>query len=136
MSASATQDQWLKTVVEQLCAREGVECEDLTDGRIALEISYKGENKKVVLAVSDGDFRSQKTQYGQIRKTLTDLGITEGLTYVAPKRSRIPLSQEMLAARAKQQKEFDAWQELWRTIRQAEKSLDVEFEIIQMRDYY
>jgi len=42
----------------------------------------------------------------------------------------------MLAAKANRQKEFDAWQEVWRRIRKAEKSLDVEFEITQMQDYY
>jgi hypothetical protein len=136
MSGSATQDQWLEKVVEQLRSREGVEYEALKGGRMALEISYNGASGTVILAGSASDFRAQKIQYGQIRKTLTDLGIKEGLKFVAAKRSRKPMSPEMLAARAKQQKEFDAWQEVWRTIRAAEKSLDVEFEISQMLDYY
>ena len=136
MSGSATQDRWLKKVVEQLRAREGVEVETLKDGRIALEISYNGDSRKVFIAGSASDFRAQKNQYSQIRETLTELGIKEGLKFVAAKRSRKPMSPEMLAARAKQQKEFDAWQEVWRTIRKAEKALDVEFEISQMLDYY
>lgn len=136
MAGSATQDQWLEKVVEHLRAREGVEYEALEDGRIALEISYNGESRKLFMAGSAGDFRAQKIQYSRIRETLTDLGIIEGQKFVAAKRSRKPMSPEMLAARAKQQKEFDAWQEVWRTIRQAEKSLDVEFEISQMLDYY
>lgn len=136
MSGSAKQTRWFKEVVEQLRSREGIEYEVLKDGRIALEISYNGESRKVFMAGSASDFRTQKIQYSQIRETLTELGIIEGLNFVAAKRSRKPMSQEILAARAKQQKEFDAWQEVWRTIRQAEKSLDVEFEISQMLDYY
>jgi len=136
MSGSATQNRWLEKVVEQLRSMEGVEYEDLKDGRIALEISYNGESGKVFMAGSASDFRAQKNQYSQIRETLTELGIKEGLKFVAVKRSRKPMSQEILAARVKQQKDFDAWQEVWRTIRMAEKSLDVEYEISQMLDYY
>jgi hypothetical protein len=70
-----------------------------------------------------------------MRETLTELGIKEGLKFVVAWRSRRPMSQEMLLARATQQKEFGAWQEVWRGICKAEKSLDVEFEINQMPDY-
>ncbi|MEC7490134.1 MAG: hypothetical protein VYA17_11160 [Pseudomonadota bacterium] len=41
----------------------------------------------------------------------------------------------MLAARAKKNG-FNAWRGVWRIIRQAEQSLDAEFELIQVRDYY
>jgi len=136
MSGSATQNQWLEKVVEQLRSREGVAYEDLKDGRAVLKISYEGQSRDVYITGSANDFRAQKTQYGQIRKILTELGIKEGQAFVAAKRSRKPMSPEMLAARAKRQKEFDAWQYVWRTIRAAEKSLDVEFEIAQMLDYY
>jgi len=136
MPGNATQDQWLEKVVAQLRSREGVEYEALEDGRIALTISYNSDSRKLFLAGSASDFRAQKTQYGQLRKTLTDLGINEGLKYMAAKRPRNRISPEILAARAKQQKEFEAWQELWRTLRTAEKSLDVEYEIAQMKDYY
>ena len=136
MSGSAAQNRWLEEIVEQLRSMEGVECEVQKDGRIALKISYSGESREVFMAGSASDFRSQKIQYGQLRQSLTELGIKEGQQFVAAKRSRKPMSQEILAARAKQQKEFDAWQEVWRTIRMAEKALDVEFEISQMLDYY
>ena len=136
MSGSAEQNRGLKEVVEQLRSMEGVEYDVLKDDRIALDISYNGESRKVFMAGSASDFRAQKIQYGQLRKTLTELGINEGQQFVAAKRSRKPMSQEILAARAKQQKEFDAWQAVWRTIRLAEKALDVEFEISQMLDYY
>ena len=136
MSDRATQDRWLDKVVEQLRSMEGVEYEALKDGRIALKISYNGESRKVLLAGAENDFRAQKIQYSQLRETLTELGIEEGMAFVAARRSRRPVSQEMHAARAKQRKEFDAWQAVWRTIREAEKSLDVEFEIAQMQDYY
>ena len=136
MSVSAEQNRWLNKIVEQMRSLGGVEHEVLNDGRMALEISYNGESRKVFLAGSASDFRAQKIQYGQIRKTLTELGIEEGLKFVAAKRSRKPMSPEMLAARAKQKKEFDAWQEVWRTIRMAERALDIEYEFAQMRDYY
>ena len=136
MSSSETQDPWLMKVVEQLRAREGVEVEVLDDGRTALTLSYNADSRQIFLAGAAGDFRAQKIQYGQMRKALTELGIREGQDFVAAKRSRKPLSPEMLAARAKRQKEFDAWQEVWRTIRAAEQALDVEFEISQMREYY
>ena len=136
MSGSADQIRWLNKVVEQLRSINGVEDEVLDDGRIALEISYNGERRKVFMPGLAGDYRTLKIQYSQARETLTELGITEGLTFVVARRPGRPVSPEMLAAKANRQKEFDAWQEVWRRIRKAEKSLDVEFEITQMQDYY
>ena len=109
---------------------------DLFLNSLCIEIAYNGETRKLLLAVSASDYRAQKNQYSQIRETLTELGIIEGQEFVPAKRSRRPTSPEMVAARAKQRKEFDAWQEVWRTIREAERSLDVEYEISQMLDYY
>ena len=136
MSVSAEQNQSLNSIIEQLRSIEGVEPEVLNDGRIALEISYNGESRKVLIAGSASDYRALKFLYSQIRETLTELGVKEGMAFVAARRSRRPVSQEMLAATAKKKKQFDAWQELWRKIREAEKSLDIEFEFNQMRDYY
>ena len=136
MSGSADQIRWLNKVVEQLRSINGVEDEVLDDGRIALEISYNGERRKVFMPGLAGDYRTLKIQYSQVRETLTELGITEGLTFVIARRPGRLVSPEMLAAKANRQKEFDAWQEVWRRIRKAEKSLDVEFEITQMQDYY
>jgi hypothetical protein len=136
MSGSADQNRWLNKVVEQLRSINGVEDEVLDDGRIALEISYNGERRNVFMPGLAGDYRTLKIQYSQVRETLTELGITEGLTFVVARRPGRPVSPEMLAAKANRQKEFDAWQEVWRRIRKAEKSLDVEFEITQMQDYY
>ena len=136
MSVSTEQNQSLDNIIEKLRSMEGVEHEVLNDGRIALEISYGGECRKVFIAGSADDYRALKLQYSRIRDALTELGIKEGMEFVAARRSRRPLSQEMLAAAAKKKKEFDAWQELWRIIREAEKSLDIEFEFNQMRDYY
>ena len=136
MCGSADQIRWLNKVVEQLRSINGVEDEVLDDGRIALEISYNGERRKVFMLGLAGDYRTLKIQYSQVRETLTELGITEGLTFVVARRPGRPVSPEMLAVKANRQKEFDAWQEVWRRIRKAEKSLDVEFEITQMQDYY
>ena len=136
MSDSGTQTQWLTKILQQLRSRDDVVSEILEDGRNSFEISYNGKSKKIFLPDVSSDFRTQKYQFSQLRKTLTELGIHEGQEFVGSKRSRRPMSQEMLAARAKNQKEFDAWQELWRMIRKAEKSLDVEYDIAQMMDYY
>jgi hypothetical protein len=46
------------------------------------------------------------------------------------------MTPQMRSARAKQKAAFDAWQEVWLTLRKAEKALDVAYEITQMRDYY
>ena len=136
MSGSDEQNRWLGRVLEQLRAIDGVADEELSDGRIVLEFSHDGKTRKLVMAGTARDYRALKIQYGRIRKALTELGIEEGAKFVAARRSGRPVSPEMLAASAQRQQAFEAWQELWRTLREAEKSLDVEFEIIQMRDYY
>lgn len=136
MSIGAEQNQSLDHIIDQLRAIEGVEHEALDDGRIALEITYGGESRKVLVADCAGDYRALKFLYNQIRETLTDLGIKEGMEFVAARRSRRPLSPEMLVAAAKRKQQFDAWQAVWRQIREAEKALDIEFEFNQMRDYY
>lgn len=136
MFPSEEQKRWLEAIADQLRARDDVVCEEREDGGLAFALSYNGARGALALSAAAPDFRSLKDQYSQMRAALTGLGIREGAEYVAPKRSRQPLSPQMLAARAKQRKEFDAWQELWRTLRRAEKALDVEYEIAQMKDYY
>ncbi len=136
MSDNEEQSRWLLRAAEQMGALEGVETEVLTDGRIALAISYGGDSRKLVLACAEAEYRDLKIQFNRIREALTELGIREGQTFVAPKRSRRPLSPEMLAARAKQEQAFNAWQDMWRVLRESERSLDVEYEIVQMIDYY
>lgn len=136
MSTDATQDQWFKTVIDQLRSLDGVACEAEKDGRIALSISHNGENRQVSLAIADDDYRARKIQYGELRAVLTELGIEEGQTFVAPPLPRRPMTPQMRAAREKQKTAFDAWQDVWRTLRKAEKALDVEYEIAQMKDYY
>ena len=136
MSRSTTQDQWLNTVIDQLHSLESVEYENKEDSRVRLTISCGGDSREVFLTVSGTDYRTQKIQYSQLRKTLMELGIKEGQTFVAAKLPSRPITPQMRAARAKQKAAFDAWQEVWRTLRKAEKALDVAYEIIQMRDYY
>ena len=136
MSRSTTQDQWLNTVIDQLHSLESVEYENKEDSRVRLTISCGGDSREVFLTVSGTDYRTQKIQYNQLRKTLMELGIKEGQTFVAAKLPSRPITPQMRAARAKQKAAFDAWQEVWRTLRKAEKALDVAYEIIQMRDYY
>ena len=136
MSEKPTQNQSLGSVIEQLRALEGVEGDIDNDGQIELTVSYDGATAQIVLDPSADDYRSQKIQYNTLRETLTQLGISEGQTFVAAKLPRRPMTPLMRAAREKQKKTFEAWQELWGTLRKAEKALDVEYEIRQMRDYY
>ena len=136
MSRSTTQDQWLNTVIDHVHCLESVEYEYEEDSRVRLTISCGGDSREVFLTVSGTDYRTQKIQYSQLRKTLMELGIKEGQTFVAAKLPSRPMTPQMRAARAKQKAAFDAWQEVWRTLRKAEKALDVAYEIIQMRDYY
>jgi hypothetical protein len=136
MPTSATYDRWLKKIVEQLRAIDGVEHDVLENGKIALKIIHNGKSRDVQMASTASEIRIQKDQFNQLRDILTDLGVTEGQTFVAAKRSRKPMSPEMAAARARQQKEFEDWQEVWRIIRKAETSLDREYEISNMLDYY
>lgn len=136
MSRSPTQDQWLETVVDQLRALDGVDCEVLEDGRTALRFSYNGLAGELFLAASVDDYRSRKIQYAALCNAITELGIEEGKTFVPPPPGRRALTPQMIAARERRKKAFEAWQEVWRTIRKAEKALDVEYEIAQMKDYY
>ena len=136
MSISDTHSRWITKLTEQMCVFDGVEFEDQGDGHIILSILFNGAHRTVKIASTAGDIRVQKEQFGEIRNTLTSLGIIEGQKFTPPKRSRQPMSPQMAAARAKQQNEFEAWQEVWRTIRKAETSLDREYEISNMIDYY
>lgn len=136
MSKDATQDQWLNSVIDQLCALDDVVCKTGEDGRIGLTIAGNGDSREVFLTVAGNDYRTQKIQYSQLCQTLTELGIEEGQTYVAPPLPRRPMTPPMRAAREQQKNAFEAWQEVWRIIRKAEKALDVDYEIAQMRDYY
>ena len=136
MSGSDEQNRWRDRVVAQLRARDGVAHEILEDGRNAFEISQNGRNRTVFLGGAASDYPALKKQYSQLREVLTEIGIVEGQVYVGMKPSPRAPTPEMLAARAKKKNEFNAWQSVWRRIRQAEQSLDAEFELIQMRDYY
>ena len=136
MSISAAQNRWLEKFVKLLLTLQGVQQESYKNGTITLAITHNGKFDKIILTTLVSDIRDQKNQYSQVRNTLTQLGIEEGKKLVPAKRSRNPMTPEMIAARAAQQKEFDTWQEAWKLIRQAEMSLDREYEISIMKDYY
>lgn len=136
MSSSATQDQWLNTVMDQLRALGAVACEPAEDGRAGLTASHDGDSRDVFFALPAADYRTLKIQYRQLRKALRELGIGEGETFTAAPPPARPMTPQMRAARAERKATFEAWQELWRTIRKAEKALDVAYEITQMKDYY
>ena len=136
MSISAAQNRWLEKFVKLLLTLQGVQQESHKNSTITLAITHNGKFDKIILTTLVSDIRDQKNQYSQVRNTLTSLGIEEGKKLVPAKRSRNPMTPEMVAARVAQQKEFDAWQEAWKIIRQAEMSLDREYEISIMKDYY
>jgi hypothetical protein len=136
MSISVEQNRWLEKLVKLLVTLQGVQQESDKNGYITLSITYNGKLDQINLTTLVSDIRDQKNQYSQLRNTLTELGIEEGKKLVPAKRSRNPMTPEMVAARVAQQKEFDAWQEAWKIIRQAEMSLDREYEISIMKDYY
>jgi len=136
MPASATKTQWFSKVVDQMLSIEGVEAESLNDGGMGLCILYNGASRKVSVSGDMLDYRIQKNQFRQVRKTLTELGIREGQPFVAPPRARRAVTPEMLAAREKQRQAYEAWQDVWQTVRKAENSLDAEWELSQMMDYY
>ena len=136
MFISAEQNRWLEKFVKLLLTLQGVKKESDKNGRITLTIAYNGKSNNFFLTTLVSDIRDQKNQYSQIRNTLTELGIEEGKKLVSAKRSRNPMTPKMVAARAAQQKEFDTWQAAWKIIRQAELSLDREYEISIMKDYY
>tara|TARA_Y100000994_G_C15521825_1_gene371931 strand:+ start:161 stop:571 length:411 start_codon:yes stop_codon:yes gene_type:complete len=136
MSISAAQNRWLEKFVKLLLTLQGVQQESHKNSTITLAITHNGKFDKIILTTLVSDIRDQKNQYSQVRNTLTSLGIEEGKKLVPAKRSRNPMTPEMIAARAAQQKEFDTWQEAWKIIRQAEMSLDREYEISIMKDYY
>ncbi|PPR11924.1 MAG: hypothetical protein CFH41_00801 [Alphaproteobacteria bacterium MarineAlpha11_Bin1] len=136
MSRGQIGDQGLPRVLDQLCAIEGVTNEELSGARSMLTIIYDGTCKVIEVALASGDYRIQKTQYEALRNILTELCIVEGAIYTPPPPSRRGNSPQIRAAREKQKQVFDAWQETWRELRRAEKALDVEYEIAQMKDYY
>ena len=136
MSISTAQNRWLEKFVKLLLTLQGVQQESYKNGTITLAITHNGKFDQIILTNLLSDIRDQKNQYSQVRNTLTSLGIEEGKKLVPAKRSRNPMTPEMIAARAAQQKEFDTWQEAWKIIRQAEMSLDREYEISIMKDYY
>ena len=136
MSISAAQNRWLEKFVKLLLTLQGVQQESHKNSTITLAITHNGKFDQIILTNLLSDIRDQKNQYSQVRNTLTQLGIEEGKKLVPAKRSRNPMTPEMIAARAAQQKEFDTWQEAWKIIRQAEMSLDREYEISIMKDYY
>ena len=136
MSISTAQNRWLEKFVKLLLTLQGVQQESHKNGTITLAITHNGKFDQIILTTLVSDIRDQKNQYSQVRNTLTQLGIEEGKKLVPAKRSRNPMTPEMIAARAAQQKEFDTWQEAWKIIRQAEMSLDREYEISIMKDYY
>lgn len=136
MSSDATHLQWLNSVLVQLRAFDDVAYELAEDGRVRLIISHNGVSRELFVDPTDDEYRVQKIQYAEIRNTLTQLGIEEGRSFAVPKLPRRPMTPQMRATREKQKIEFDAWQEVWHTLRKAEKTLDVNYEIAQMRDYY
>ena len=138
MPVSGTQLRWNARVVEQLDAMDGVTT-DVKDGRKhVIKMENEGRTAEAVLAATQADYRELKDQYARLREALSGLGIEEGAHYVPPPppASGRPATPQMRAARQKQKQKFEAWQDVWRMLRKAEEALEVDYEIIQMKDYY
>ena len=136
MARIKIKDQGLPKVVEQLCSIDGVLCEDFSGDRSVLELAAEGGSRELEIVLDSGDYRVQKNQYDLLCRTLIELGIPEGATYTPPPPPRRGMTPQIRAARERQKQVFEAWQEAWRMIRKAEKALDVDYEIAQMKDYY
>jgi hypothetical protein len=136
MTKNTITDAWLAKVVELLCAIDGVTCDGPSEKRLVLDILHDGKSGRIDMAIDSGDYRVQKIQYERVRETLAGLGIEEGAIYTPPPPPRRGMTPQIRAAREKQKRDFEAWQDVWRAVRQAEKALDVEYEIAQMKDYY
>ena len=136
MTVSNTQNRWFEKLINQLLSLPGVERQNREDGGVILNLNYNGKYAKITITPSISKIRDQKSQYQEIRNTLTQLGVIEGQNFSAPKRTRNPMTPQMVALRAAQQNEFNAWQQVWKIVRHAEMSLDREYELSIMKDYY
>ena len=136
MAKGNIKDQGLARVIEHLCSIDSVTCADQTDDGALLELSTARGAREIRITMASGDYRVQKTQYERLREILVELGVEEGAIYTPPPPPRRGMTPQIRAAREAQRRTFEAWQEAWRTIRKAEKALDVEYEIAQMKDYY
>ena len=136
MTVSNTQNRWFEKLINQLLSLSGVERQNREDGEVILSLNYNGKFAEIIITPSISEIRDQKSQYQEIRNTLTQLGVIEGQNFVPPKRTRNPMTPQMIALRAAQQKEFNAWQQVWKIVRLAEMSLDREYELSIMKDYY
>lgn len=122
-------------VISAIRARKGVTINSV-DETISILIELDGGSAEILMGGSSDTYASQKQHFADLRDILTSLGIKEGASYTPPplpKRGMTPMIQK---SRAKQRQEFEAWQNVWRRIRAAEKNLDLEFELKQMMDYY
>ena len=136
MARGYLRDQGLHKVLENLRMIDEVKIENLSDQRHMLTIEYKSKLGTIEIDSGSGDYRDRKVQYERLRAMLQGLGVEEGATYTPPPPSSRPITPQMRASREKQKQAFASWQGAWRIIREAEKTLDVEYEIAQMKDYY
>jgi hypothetical protein len=134
--ATQSQNRWVAKAVEQLCAMEGAEQEARAEGGVTLRIAYEGRTTELAVPNTGADYQLQKNLCARIGEALTALGITEGVEYTPPKSGGRAMTPELLAMRKKQRQQFDAWHDIWHSLRQADISLDIEREITQMQDYY
>ncbi|MEK9683084.1 MAG: hypothetical protein VW226_00930 [Rhodospirillaceae bacterium] len=135
-SETSSQTRWFQRVLSKVSAREGTELQQLETGHIAIRIRFNGHESNIELFGPNASYAEQKEEFSNLRKLLTELGIQEGESYSAPAPPRRGMTPMIQQARARQKREFEGWQDVWRQIRGAEKNLDVEFELKQMMDYY
>ena len=136
MTEPMIRDQGLGRVLELLYAIDGVSSTETLADPLTVEITVSGKTVSIEILRLSGDYAARKSQYDRLCRTIKALGISEGGSYVPPPPPRRGMTPQIRNAREKQKRDFEAWQDVWRAVRRAEKALDVEYEIAQMRDYY
>ena len=134
-SNANSQKLHFERVISAISTRKGVTISSNGE-TISILIDSDRGSSEIFMGGSSDTYALQKQHFADLRDILTSLGIKEGASYTPPplpKRGMTPIIQK---SRAEQRQEFEAWQNVWRRIRAAEKNLDLEFELKQMMDYY
>lgn len=136
MNENTPQDKWFNRIIKMVSKQKAVTVNEVEDGKFLMRFVHKGEYYKLTLNRKKVNYAFQKKQYGDLREMLVSIGIKEGDVYIPPPPKKRGTTPEIQKARSEHRKEFEAWQDILKTIRAAEKDLEVNFELKQMIDYY
>jgi len=136
MKEYTPQDKWLNRIIKMLRKQKDVNVCELETGEFLIEIFHNGECYKHTFTTQKISYALQKKQYSDLRNTLLSTGIKEGTVYTPPPPIKRGSTPEIQKARFNTRKEFEAWQNIFKNIRTAERELEANFELEQMIDYY